>query len=300
VASRRAVAVGDVFVDYIGDLTDAKYKEALGNINTSTNVFASIKVKVGGAGVQFATAARAVGFKSSTLIGKIGGWLDARQKIVPDLPGSLVIDYLKQQDVCPLLAIDPASETGRILLVYLFNDRRLMLSDRLANALFSPVDISPEMKSAIRQADLVHVSGYTLLQDNRRAAVQELTHCAKEGQAKIALDIVPHDIYKSMSLDQLRAAMGGVVDWIFVEILTAHQLVELGQMEQVSTDLVNHVLESLTRTFPSVALFLNPSHAVVWDGAERLEYTTEYQPGVTSRGQSAGAQAELLYRRLNA
>jgi len=299
VPDRQVVAVGDIFVDYIGDLTDPEYENVLGGLINSMNVFTSVDIKVGGAGVQFAIASKRAGFKTSTLLGKIGGQLDEKQKIIPDPPGDLVIEYLKQHDVHPLLAIDPRSKTGQTVIIFLPGDRRLMLSDPQANTLLSSADLSLEMKSAVRQADLVHVSGYALLQKNRRTAILELMRCAKEGAAKVALDIVPHDIYKFLSFDQLCSDMATLTDWVIVDISTAHQLVGLGQLEQISASLVDQILGILTVIYPSVSLHLNPGHAIVVDEGEYLEYRAEYQPGVASRGQSARAQAELLYWRLN-
>jgi sugar/nucleoside kinase (ribokinase family) len=293
------VAIGDIFVDCISDLTAPKYQEVIENVKSSTNIFASVDVQVGGAGLQFAVAAKAAGFEISTLIGKIGGRLDKSQTIVPDLPGNLAIEYLQQHGVHPLLVTDPESETGRIIIIFLPNDRRLMLSDRLANTLFTSSDISPEMKLAVRNADLVHVSGYTFLQESRRVAMLELMRYAREGSGKIALDFVPHDLYKYISFAQLCSDVGGLVDWIIVEIPTAHQLVGLGRLKQISPDVINHIQLLLTSTFPSIALFLNPGYAIIIDENERLEYKFKYQPGITSRGQSARAQAELLYWRLN-
>jgi sugar/nucleoside kinase (ribokinase family) len=294
-----AVAIGDIFVDYISDLTEPVYRGFIEGISSSTNLFASIDIQIGGAGLQFAAAAKSAGFAKSVLIGKIGGQLNKSQGVAPDLPGEMVMEFLQRHDIQPLLAVDPDSETGRIVIIFLPNDRRLMLSDRLANALFSPADITSDMNAAVRQADLIHISGYTFLQENRRVAVIELIQSAKKGNAKVVLDVVPHNIYKTISFEQMCSYVEGLVDWIIVEIPTAHQLVDLGQLKDVSPELIDYIQGVLQSRFPSVALYLNPGHAIVTDKKERLEYTFDYQPGITSRGHSAETQAKLLFSRFS-
>src|SRR5205807_9498253 len=131
-------------------------------------------IQAGGSGSQFAIAAKEVGFAQSTLIGKIGGWVDNSGQLFPDLPGSEVINFLNQAGVVPLVSIAPNIETGRVFLNYLASKRRLMIADPLANITFSPEDISIGMDDVVRQANLLYISGYTLLHPTPRITALEL------------------------------------------------------------------------------------------------------------------------------
>jgi sugar/nucleoside kinase (ribokinase family) len=294
----HAVAIGDVYIDHVCDLTAPEHEERLRDLRSSSNLFAPVDVRVGGAGLQFAVAARKAGFESAAIIGKIGG-RRLSGGVIPDVPGALALEFLRENGATPVLAVDPDQGTGRIVILYLPSDRRLMVSDRGANATFTAHDVTPEMRRAVREADLVHVSGYAMLQEGRRDAVLGLMREARRaGRAAVALDIVPHDIYDVLTLDQLRAAVGGLVDWVFVELPTAHRLAGWGPPGPVSPALIDRTLDALSAVAPALALYLEPGRAVVLEGGQRREQVTDYRPGVRSRGQSATAQADLLFQRL--
>ena len=291
-----AVAIGDVFVDYVTDLTGAEHQSLLEDVKSSTNMFAPIQVLTGGAGVQFAVAAKQAGFPAAYLLGKMGGRIADNDEVLPDVPANEVLSHLESHSVKPLIAISPHTETGRIVILYLPSDRRLMISDSLANTTFCVDDITEAMKQAVAAADLVHVSGYTFLQPERRRAVMELMHTARAaGRALIAVDLVPHDLYQYLDTAELCRDLKDVAQMGLIELPTASRFVLGRQLPARTPQVINEVLEGLAETFSSIVLNLDPSQAIVVHSGRRWTQRMQYSPGLSSRGQSAEAQAELLY-----
>jgi len=291
------VSIGDVYVDYISDLMSLTFSE-VNNSFSGTNIFSPVQIKVGGNGVQFSIAAKEAGFKTSTLIGAIGGYLTDEGLVTPDLSGQFVLEYLQKHDIQPLIMVDPNSETGRVLLVYFPPANRLMISDRRANSSFSKLSITPEIEENCRRADLLFVSGYTLLEQERRDAVLSLLSSNRsQGHAKIALDIVPHNIYQNLSFEQLQTFTDGIVDWIFIEINTASRLLGYGLLEQIpSPKFVEQILMELTDLFPSLILSINLQHEIVIDNGKRWEQKfLDRIQGINMRGHQTLFQAKVLY-----
>jgi len=301
--ANKVVTFGNIMVDYICDLTAMPLAEFNSNLESNTAIFSHIAIKPGGDGLQFAIAAKEIGFARSTLIGKIGGRIDNNGQLAPDLPGSEVIDFLNQSGIVPLVAIASNIETGRVFLNYLASDRRLMISAPLANRTFSPEDISTEMDDIVRHANLFYVSGYTLLHPTPRATAIELMRRTKSSGGRIALDLVPHTFYKHMSFTELRGYIGDYVDWIFMEVPMAHQLVGLGPLDrEKSKSVVDLLLKTIVSDFPSVVFQLSPEHhhLVYWNGNKRCDYYSmrQGQNDASVRGFPSFVQAEFLMEQL--
>jgi len=286
---RGAVVVGDVFVDCVGHLSTPQVTGLLRDPDADLHAFAPVAMEIGGAGVQFAVAARAAGFEPVTLIGKVGGAGDGR----PDEPGERARRFLMAHGVVPMLAVEAGGASGRALILYTPPDRRIMISDPLANTTLQASDIGPEMETAAREAAFVYVSGFVLLQPGRHAAAMCILAAGRAGGATTALDLVPHDIYRYLTYERLRDRLGGIIDWLVVELPAACRL--LGHARgDAGTPPAGEVLGALACDFPSVALYVEPGRALVAHRGERSEQRFEYLPGVHSRGQSARAQAELF------
>lgn len=303
-SANQVVTFGNIMVDYICDLTTIPLAEFNRNLESNATIFSHIAIEPGGGGLQFAIAAKEVGFARSTLIGKIGGRVDNNGQLAPDLPGSVVIDFLNQSGIVPLVVIDPNIETGRVFLNYIASDRRLMIADPLANRTFSPEDISTEMDDIVRQANLFYVSGYSLLHPTPRATAIELMCRTKRCGGRVAVDLVPHTFYKHMSLTELRGYIGDLVDWMFMEIPLAHQLVGLGQLDRANSQLV---VEPLLKTvvssgFPMTVFQLSPEHhhLVYWNGNQHCDYysTRQGRDDASIRGFTLFVQAEFLMEQL--
>jgi sugar/nucleoside kinase (ribokinase family) len=294
VSARPAIAVGDVFVDYVCDLSQSEVVVALDGPVREQDLFAPVSMEIGGGGAQFAVAARRSGFDSVGLIGKVGGAPAPDGGIRLDPLAQLAAEFLAARDVVAMWAVDPDSATGRACIVYGPGDRRLMVSDPGANATLSRADVAATTWQAVERAALVHVSGYVLLQPERRAAAMGLMRAARRYGTTVAVDVAPHDIHKFIGGPVLLDTLAPVVDWIMVALPTAHRLLGHGSLGEVSVDVADKVLDVLRDRFPSVALSINPSLTLVHHRGKREERRFEYVPGIWSRGQSAAVQAQIL------
>lgn len=280
-----ATVIGDVFYDYVSDLSSSGSPAALKT--SDVDVFAGVAGLVGGSAVQFAVAAIAAGFSPVAVIGKAGGRAGAL-----DVPGAAAVSAMREAGVKPLLALDGNAATGRAMITYLPHDRRFMISDPGANAAFETGDIDTCMWQAARQRGLIHVSGYALLQPARRQATLKLVEAARSAGATVAIDVVPHDIDRYVTLAEMRAALARA-DWIMTAEVTARRLLDPDRALPEDA-----LLADLTELASSVALFRSPGKATVLHGGERREHELPYTPGPRSRGQSARAQARMLARYL--
>ena len=102
----KCVSFGDIYIDNVCSLTAPNYKNIFSQVKSSTNLFAPIKTLVGGSGLQFAIAARKEGFKKSTLVGKIGGFVANNGQVEFDTNGKNAIEFAKKNGVNPVVAID--------------------------------------------------------------------------------------------------------------------------------------------------------------------------------------------------
>ena len=291
----RAACLGDIFSDFIADLDGNSQAHVFDRLASSTNVFAPVRQRVGGAGVQFAVAARRSGFERVTLIGKIG----ADDRGNPDPAALAALDYLEQQHVDCLLSRTTEAGTGLILIIYLSGDRRLMISDPRANNLFESGDVTLTMRSALTNVDLFHVSGYSLVHPARCKATLGLMRLAHAHGAQVALDVVPHDIYQYPDAIDAVLQAKSTLDWLLIELPAAHRIVHGERLVDCSELVVETVLTGLEDLAKNVCLHIRPSLAVVSQFGKRWRLESKYTPGEESRGQSAVVQANLLFQVLS-
>jgi sugar/nucleoside kinase (ribokinase family) len=295
VSARIALAVGDVFVDYICDLSRPELTSTLSKPDREQDLFAPVTMEVGGGGAQFAIAARTSGFDEVGVIGKVGGVpVPNEGKTRLDPLAELAAQFLTEHDVASIWAVDPKIATGRACILYGPGDRRLMVSDPGANATLCKADLTSEMWQAVKRAGLVHISGYVLLQEERRAAALALMRTAKAHQATVAVDLAPHNIYNFIPGPILLDTLSGVADWFMAALPTAHRMLGYGPLVDANPRVTEKVMDGLSRWFPSIALNITPAVALLHHQGKREERHFEYSTGVASRGQSAAVQARIL------
>ena len=279
-----ATVIGDVFYDHVSDLSSSTDLPT-DVTRADFDAVSGIAGVVGGSAVQFALAALAEGFAPVTVIGKVGSGDDEYQF---DFAGAVACNTLIDAGIEALFAIDKAGRTGHTIVLYLPNDHRLMVSDVGANGTFDSDDISAQMLKAVTRGGVVHVSGHALVQQGRRAATQELIESATLAGATIAVNIVPHDIDRFVRPAEIHEALS-CADWIFCAESTARRLLRMG-----ATAEKQEVIERLTTFADSVAVFSHPGQATVARGETQRLHNFDYNPGASSRGQSAHSQALLL------
>lgn len=267
----RVVVLGDVFWDHVSDISTDTGALAELSVGAGYDTVGPITGEAGGGGLQFAVAARQH-WSEVTLLGKVGR----------DQAGADVARYLDANGVHALLAHDDHRPTGHSLIVYFSEDRRFMVSDAGANTTLCDADVTAAMRTAIDSASLLHVSGYLLMQDERRAVVLDLMAAARDAGTTVALDLVPHDLDRFVDTSTVLPKVLANTDWLLAAESTARRV--LGE----------YTLAQLSDDGRSVAIYPHPSQAVVWHDGERHELSFDYHPGGRSRGQSAHSQARLL------
>lgn len=276
------VAIGDVFVDLVCDITPAAL--SIGPADELDHT-APLVTAVGGGGLQFALAAVESGFSPVCSIATVG--VDATGRRDP--AGVEAAHVAARSRIRTLWAIDHEQGTGRTFIVYGAAGQRLMISDPAANRRFSTKQISSEMREAVEEAGLVYISGYALTTEPRRSATLELMRQAKSAGAVVAVDLAPHTIYQIVDARLLLKSLKGLADWLIASSSTARGIV--GHSDDTS---VVAVASELALWSPTVAVFETPGEALVMSGGASRLWHCDYQDGQASRGHSARAQASLL------
>jgi sugar/nucleoside kinase (ribokinase family) len=138
------ITVGDVMLDVSVEAPE---------LRTGGDVHGRVRVRPGGSAVNAAVWAAASGARVR-LHGRVGD----------DLAGRLVSEAMGSRGVEAVLAVDPGSSTGSMLVVH-EDGERSMVADRGANARLAPGDLPETI-----EAGAVLVSGYVLLQEGSLAA----------------------------------------------------------------------------------------------------------------------------------
>lgn len=138
------VTVGDVMLDVAVEAPA---------LRPGGDVHGRVRVRPGGSAANAAVWAVASG-ATARLHGRIGD----------DLSGRLVSEAVGQRGVEAVLAVDPGSATGSMLIVHEAGERS-MVADRGANGRLAPGDLPEELA-----AEAVLVSGYVLLHEGSTAA----------------------------------------------------------------------------------------------------------------------------------
>jgi sugar/nucleoside kinase (ribokinase family) len=195
----RVATIGDINIDHVVDISRLQVPFSMA---LSGCVFRSIKTSVGGNGVFFAEAAKEAGFQYSYLFSCVGN--DPVLKANPDLAAQIAFEHLQATGVEPVVSFDAERSTGQVLILYQPDDNRFMIADRGANAGFVTGNLPKGLGAILEQIDLLHISGYCFLDPVQREAVQYIMSVAREIGVFVSVDIVPHDIYQSISFETLK------------------------------------------------------------------------------------------------
>ena len=164
------VILGDIAVDIVSYLRSP--------LRRGSDAPAEVRVMPGGSGANVAGWLSRLG-SPVTFIGRVGD----------DLFGRVLTEDLVRQGVQPALAVDPSHETGVIQVLVEPDGERTMVPDRGANANWAADDIS---ESLIAEADLLHVTGYVLLDGASRGGALKAMDYARRHGVPISLDPSSH------------------------------------------------------------------------------------------------------------
>jgi sugar/nucleoside kinase (ribokinase family) len=185
-------AIGDLAMD-----VTARVPLAFGDIARDIMCPAAVTVAVGGSAANFAVAA-AGSFVKVDLITAVG----------QDSVGDWLIRAVESAHV-DVHAQRIASRSTRVVMVIRDGSpghgTRLMIpGNDVANTELTK-DNMAMLESVISNTDLLMVDGYSLLAEPRRTAALYGMRMARDADAKVAVDIVPHNLYTHWSAAELMA-----------------------------------------------------------------------------------------------
>lgn len=202
------IALGDVNVDIIAHFSSypARGEDALAH---------STEFHCGGSAANTAMALARMGI-SVSLISRVG----------PDSLALKALHSLSEAGVDPGgLQRDPVTMTGLMYVVVTPDGERTILGHRGANVLTDPERIRTE---DIRDARLLHLSGYSLLADPQRSAALLALQIACHSGLTVTLD--PGMSVPQSALEEMRALFP-VVDIFLPNLAEAQQLTSVADPE---------------------------------------------------------------------
>ena len=248
--------IGDVNIDHIADLSHVAVS---GEANPC--VQNPIVSNVGGNAVFFAEAACEAGFGSVAMLCSIGD----------DAAGSRALEHLHELGVV-VHNMPNKQQTGQVIIMYQPDDRRIMVADRGANREFRAPEngVAAEL---IQQSDLLYVSGYMLLNADQCAAVHTIANAFRAGKAKVFVDMVPHDVWRTISWRKY-VAMCSCADCVAAEMSTV-SMFHCGLPDALQPD---EAAELLLRDFKFCLVRINDvSDFIVADRARKRIVSIPYR-----------------------
>lgn len=203
------VAIGDVNSDWVVSVADMH--EAIENLRL--HGADTILERVGGSGVILANAFRRAGV-ATTLICSVGR----------DEPGARAIAALRRRGVRVIAHRTGKIATGKVIIVQSLRpeslERKGMVSHRGANV---ELRLTQGAVRAVRQADLLVVSGYALLQAPQSTSVVRVVREAGRCGVPVFIDVVPHEVFRQVVPKDYRECLE-MADGVCLELGTARAL----------------------------------------------------------------------------
>lgn len=179
----HCVIIGDANIDIITTLEQTDLKE-------NPCFHSRITTSVGGNGIFFCEAAKEAGFSSVHLLCSLGC----------DLAAEEILAYCQRKKLS-LINYPSRKQTGKAIILYKPDDKRILIADRGANEDFLIGE--KELPSGmINSANILHISGYHLLSMAQSEAVATLAKAFIKNGAFVVFDTVPHDIYERIDWDE--------------------------------------------------------------------------------------------------
>jgi sugar/nucleoside kinase (ribokinase family) len=192
-------------VDTVVDALPIRAQQ-LADLNGKFNL--PIRRAVGGVAVNMAVCATEVGFQSFAII-RVG----AQRKsggVIPDEAGHQILSYLKAHHVTPIVTLDAESATGEVVLVYISQSYRMGITSEGANARLRVQDCSYEKLKVAGTPDVLFIDGHVVDYPEGRPLIDHLISFSKSVRAVSVLDLLPHSLYKRMSLAGIEEFIKGV------------------------------------------------------------------------------------------
>lgn len=256
------VIFGDINIDYVADLAHAPL-QAIDN----ACINAPIISYVGGNATFFAEAAKEAGFSKITMIVSLG----------EDDAANTARQYFKSKGI-DLAVFHSNNPTGKVIILYQPNDKRVLIADRGSN---KDVLLSSRSKLSdyiLTPADLLYISGYALQNEIGEITLSEVINQYKKTGAFSIIDAVPHEIFQRYHWNDYVYNCRGI-DGIVIERNTI-----MGFMNRPSSECDNDsIADYILNDFDFCIVRLNAkSDFLIADKSNRRVVTIHYQPRVAS------------------
>lgn len=208
---RSVLAVGDANVDLIARIT--LFPKRGGEV-----LLERLERRAGGSAANFSVAVSRLGL-SSGFIGRVGD----------DSFGRFLIDEFKREKVnVDQLQVDKEIGTGLTFILVTEDGERTMFGFRGANVYLSADEIDA---SYVQNADVLHISGYSLLRDPQRGAALKILDRAKRAGTFISFDA---GILPTMKVANLLRTVLRSVDLLFLSETEAKLLMGVKNPEKAA------------------------------------------------------------------
>jgi septum formation protein len=199
----------------------------------------------GGTAVIFALRALSAGFQKCSVLGTVGD----------DALGNTIKEKLKEAGIESLLPAGCGRETSIALVLRdaARHDTSLTITD--ARQHLSEEDVK-EAETRIRQADVVFISGYCLVDHDRREATLKVMDLAKKAGGLVVFDVTV-DMEKRFDFATFIGMIGGKLDVLVAQIPTILGWWGEGHKQDDWTFITDQIIPDLRQYFP--VLFLRTS-----------------------------------------
>lgn len=217
-ASLFLVAVGGLMVDVYADIGAVEFGSG-----DWVGENAPVSVDVGGTPTHICAGTNTVPGWRTLLVAAIGAHGDTDHGAAPDLLGDLALKRLHDKGIEHRCELVPRYRTGCTVLLYPPSDGRLMIADTVTSATVSFDHLTNVLTQTRAEAGrtVVYLSGY--LHFGPEAASPAAAARAAIGPDDLLwVDVVPHDLYRRMSLAEF-ARRVEAVDLISIDRATMDQ-----------------------------------------------------------------------------
>ncbi len=217
--------LGDINIDII-----VRFEGAL--IDDISLITSNAKIVPGGVGANIASNLAHIGLKTR-ILGAIGN----------DVLGEYMLEKLERRKIDTQF-IQRIKETITGFVIVLVNTRggKTIIASRGANKFFKLED--EEIHHIVEETRHVHVSGYSVLNNDKGETLLKLLEYSKEKNRTTSLDLEGIAQYQPEFVEKL----SGLLDFVFVNSAEARQLCK-------STELIKCLID-LSKTINARALFL--------------------------------------------
>lgn len=271
------VIIGDINIDYVTDLSHI----SLQTLNNAC-INSSISSYVGGNGTFFAEAALEAGFENIKLICSLGY----------DVAAETIKSHFNKKEAIKLINFPSSGETGKVLILYQPDDKRILIADRGTNK-----DIFTSSNCKITDfvyvpTNLLYISGYSLFNETSSVTLNSIIQEYKSNGTFCIIDAVPHEIFRTFDWNHYVYNCRGI-DGIIIEMATI-----LGFMGQEGGQKsIDNVAEFLLKSFKFCLVRLNSeSDFLIADRTKRRIIRIYYQPRIASLRFTDRVVAQIILR----